>query len=132
MKYLLDTHTMIWAATETSKLSQIVRKILEDPKNQILTSPVSFWEISLKYALGKLELNGILPDDLPAACSDMDFDLLPLSANIASTLHHLKAIYHKDPFDRMLIWQAMCSKTTLISKDSKITLYSTEGLKVIW
>ena len=132
MRYLLDTHAMVWAITETSKLSPQVREILEDPNHQILVSPVSFWEISLKFALGKLELNHVLPEDLPNACVEMDFDIQPLEPEAASTLHHMKGTYHKDPFDRMLIWQAIYYKIPLISKDQIIAQYSSEGLTLVW
>jgi PIN domain nuclease of toxin-antitoxin system len=132
MKYLLDTHTMVWAVAETAKLSPRVREILEDPHHQILVSPISFWEISLKHALGKVELNGLVPEDFSAACDAMDFDTLPLSPNVASTLRHLAAPHHKDPFDRMLIWQAICLKIPLLSKDQTVALYATEGLAVVW
>jgi len=98
MKYLLDTHTMIWAVTDTAKLSLNARQILANPNHQILVSAVSFWEISLKYSLGKLELNNIAPEDFPTACTAMDFDILPLDAQAASTFHFLKATWHKDPF----------------------------------
>jgi PIN domain nuclease of toxin-antitoxin system len=132
MKYLLDTHTMVWAVTETAKLSPRVRDVLENPSHQILVSPISFWEISLKYALGKVELNGLSPEDFSAACVAMDFDTLPLSPDVASTLHQLAAQHHKDPFDRLLIWQAICLKIPLLSKDSTVARYATEGLKVVW
>jgi len=132
MKYLLDTHAMVWAITKTSKLSPSVRVILEDPNHQILVSPISFWEISLKYSLGKLELEGVLPEDLPGACAAMDFDFQPFDANVAGTFHYLKGNYHKDPFDRMLIWQAIYLKMPLISKDPVIGMYGSEGLVVVW
>jgi len=132
MKYLLDTHAMIWAVTDTSKLSPAARKILENPDHEILVSPISFWEISLKYSLGKLDLRNVCPEDFPSSCIAMDFDILPLDPNIASTLHQLNATYHKYPFDRMLIWQALCLRLPLISKDSQIELYQSEGLKVVW
>ncbi len=132
MKYLLDTHVMVWATTNTSKLSPLVRTILEDPDHQILVSPISFWEISLKYKLGKLDLVGVAPEDLPSACSAMDFDIQSFEPSVASTLHHLKGNYHKDPFDRMLIWQAIYLKIPLISKDPVIEMYGSEGLVVVW
>lgn len=132
MRYLLDTHTLIWAIIDTPKLSLTARSILENTDHQILVSPISFWEISLKYALGKLELHNITPEDFPAACLDIGFDILPLEPKITSTLHHLQASYHKDPFDRVLIWQAMCLGIPLLSKDFEIELYRSEGLKVTW
>ena len=132
MKYLLDTHTMIWAAIDTAKLSPYARQILTNPNHQIFVSTVSFWEIGLKYALGKLVLNNIAPEDFPAVCAAMDFDILPLDAQAASTFHLLNATYHKDPFDRMLIWQTLCLDIPMVSKDAEITLYQSVGLKVVW
>jgi len=132
MTYLLDTHTMIWVITETSKLSPVARTIIENPDHQILVSPISFWEISLKFALGKLELHKVAPEDFPTACTAMDFDVLPLESKITSTLYRMQGTYHKDPFDRMLIWQALCLGLPLISKDVSIALYQSEGLQVIW
>ncbi len=132
MKYLLDTHTMIWSATDTSRLSPTARQILSDPTHQIFVSAVSFWEISLKHGLGKLALNNVAPEDFLAACVSMDFDILPLDAQAASTFHFLKATHHKDPFDRMLVWQALCLSVPLVSKDPEIVLYQSEGLKVVW
>lgn len=132
MKYLLDTHALVWAISNTSKLTHRVLKTLEDPNHQILVSPVSFWEISLKYSLGKLELEGVSPEDLPSACFTMDFDIQPLEPSVASTLHLLKGTYHKDPFDRMLIWQSIYHKMPLISKDPVLALYSSEGLVTVW
>jgi len=132
MRYILDTHAMVWAITDTSRLSPRVLEILQDPNHQILVSPISYWEISLKYALGKLELNNIQPEDLPKACLEMGFDIQPLEADVASTLHHLQGAHHKDPFDRMLIWQSIRLRIPLISKDPLIALYATEGLSIIW
>lgn len=123
---------MIWAVIDTSKLSPTARQILINPNHQIFVSTVSFWEISLKYALGKLELNNVAPEDFPTVCTAMDFDILPLDVQSASTFYGLKATYHKDPFDRMLIWQALCHDVPLVSKDPEIALYQSEGLKVIW
>lgn len=132
MRYLLDTHAMIWAVTETAQLSAAIRAILENPDHQILVSSVSFWEISLKYALGKLHLRNIDPEDFPPACAAMDFEELSLDAKTASTLHHLTAVHHNDPFDRMLIWQALSLGIPLITKDLEIELYKSAGLKVVW
>lgn len=132
MKYLLDTHTMIWAVADTGKLSPAVREILENPHHQIFVSSICFWEISLKYSLGKLDLKNIAPEDFPTACIAMDFDILPLDAQPAASFYLLKAKSHKDPFDRMLLWQALSLDLPLVSKDPEIALYKSEGLKVIW
>jgi len=132
MTYLLDTHTLIWAIIDTSKLSPRVREILETPEHQIMASVVSFWEISLKYALGKMTIKHVMPEDFPVFCEKMDFITLPLDAETCANYHQLQAFYHKDPFDRMLIWQAKSLGMPILSKDEKIKLYESEGISVIW
>jgi PIN domain nuclease of toxin-antitoxin system len=132
MKYLLDTHALIWALTETGKLSKTVKSILVNSNDQIIVSTISFWEISLKFSLGKLDLGGLLPQQFPDASLETGFEILNLEMDISSTYHNLTASYHKDPFDRMLIWQAISNRYTLISDDDNIKNYTSEGLKVVW
>ena len=130
MIYLLDTHFVIWAVTDTTKISKKIKEVLVDPDNKILVSTVSFWEISLKHSIGKLELEGGIPEDLPQSCLQMGFEIEPLSAENSITYHKLKATYHKDPFDRMLIWQAISNDYTLLSVDIQAKKYVSEGLKL--
>ena len=130
MTYLLDTHYMLWAIADTKKLSKKVKNIITNPINQIIISTVSFWEVSLKSSIGKLEISGFSPEDLPEICLQMGFDIKTLSPEDSSTYHKLKATYHKDPFDRMLIWQAIQNAYTLISEDKQVKKYRSEGLKV--
>jgi len=132
MNYLIDTHILIWAITDISKLSDQVRYKLEDSKNTIIVSSVSFWEISMKYSYGKLQLNNLFPEQLPDLVKDMGFSSIPLNAEIAASYHDLRLQYHKDPFDRMLIWQAIRNNYTLISNDDRIKQYTSVGLKVLW
>jgi PIN domain nuclease of toxin-antitoxin system len=130
MTYLLDTHYMIWAITDTNKLSKKLKEILTNPDNQIIVSAISFWEVSLKSSLGKLKIKGFSPEDLPNFCLEIGFDIESLSAEDSSTYHKLKAAHHKDPFDRMLIWQAISNDYTLISIDGNVKKYVSEGLKI--
>ena len=132
MSYLLDTHTFIWAITEPQKLSSIAKKVLTNTDNEVLVSAVSFWEISLKYSIGKLMLEGYGPEDFPQAALATGFKIIPLMAETTSSYHQLKAAYHRDPFDKMLIWQAIQLNLTLISCDENVHKYESEGLKVIW
>ena len=132
MRYLLDSHTMLWALTDHRKLSLKVKTILEDSHHEIFVSAVTFWEISLKFALGKLDLQGSTPSDLPKAATDTGFTLLPLQPKDAASYHELNADWHRDPFDRMLIQQAILNKLILLSKDKNIAQYQSTGLKVIW
>ena len=131
MKYLLDTHIFLWSLFSPEKISRHVAKLIEKSGNRIFVSTITFWEIALKFSLGKLELEGIKPDALPEFAHKMSFELLSLSAEDAASFYHLPRITHKDPFDRMLIWQAIREKMVLISKDSKMATYEDYGLKIL-
>src|SRR5690606_7163240 len=104
---LLDSHTLLWAILDRKKLSSKVITILEDPTDEIFVSAVTFREISLKYSLGKLDLSDILPEDLPKLTEEIGFSFLPLLPVESAGYHNLRADWHRDPFDRMLIWQAI-------------------------
>ncbi len=132
MSYLLDTHSLVWSALTPNKLSPKVKSVLQDAKQDVLVSVVSFWELSLKYALGKLQLEGLSPEDFVGAAADTGFKVIELDIKATSTFHKLSATHHRDPFDRMLIWQSLLSDYTLISKDELVKKYESEGLKVLW
>ena len=131
MTYLLDTHYMIWVLTDTRQLSKEIKDILTDPGNQIIVSEISFWEVSLKSSLGKLEIKGFSPEDLPVFCEQVGFEFQDLSVKGCSTYHKLKGDYRKDPFDRMLIWEAIANDYILISTDANVRKYVSEGLKIL-
>jgi PIN domain nuclease of toxin-antitoxin system len=132
MNYLLDSHVLIWLVTDQSKISDLVIKELDSGKNNVFVSSVSFWEIALKFSSGKLELNGFLPHDLPNFIQSVGFESIALTAETASSYNNLSGLYHKDPFDRMLIWQAIQQNLILVTKDERIKQYSSDGLKSIW
>lgn len=133
MKYLLDSHAILWLAYEDHKLSEVAKEILLDPKNEIFLSAVSFWEIGLKFQSGKLDLKGHNPELLKAGFDQyFDFEELDLNMEDALTIYQLDASIHKDPFDRMLIWQALSHGLTFITADENIKRYREIGLKVLW
>jgi PIN domain nuclease of toxin-antitoxin system len=132
MRYLLDTHAFLWAALAPSQLSRRARAAIEDAQNSIGVSTVTFWEISLKFALGKLELEGVLPDELPAVAGEMDLAIEPLGAEDAATYHRLARTAHKDPFDRLIVWQCLRRQWTLISADRELEAYQALGLELVW
>jgi len=132
MRCLLDTHSFLWAIFSPEKLSRSARERITDPENSVAVSLVTFWEISLKYALGKLELVDTKPEDLPGAAEDMGIDILQVSPHEAASFHNLPKLAHKDPFDRLIIWQAIQQKMTLISKDKEFKDYRKLGLKIHW
>ncbi len=131
MKYLIDTHFIIWALIDTQKLSNKVKSILQDSSNIIYVSAVSLWEICIKYSSGNLVLNNLNPEDAIFYIDKMGFKLIDLGIKEAATFHNLKSIHHKEPFDRMLIWQAIKNDFTFISDDKNVKKYVSEGLKVI-
>ncbi len=132
MKYLLDTHTLLWVLFDDEKLSETAKAAIKNPDNEIYASIVSYWEISLKYALGKLELVGITPEGLPKEAKKIDIETLEISEEEASTFYRLPKVKHKDPFDRLIIWQAINRNMTLISKDKPLEEYQKFGLKMLW
>ncbi len=129
---LLDTHCFLWAAIEPEKLSAKVRRVIADPANDIHLSTVSFWEISLKFALGKLELSGCMPDDLVPLSRDMGLDIVAPTAEEAAGFHRLARKAPKDPFDRMLIWQCLQRDWVFLSRDQGLDDYRSLGLKTLW
>lgn len=131
MTYLLDTHYMLWAVTDTKKISDHIKNIITDPQNRIIVSAVSFWEVALKSSIGKLDISGFVPADLPGICETMGLEIINLNTTDSSTYNQLTATYHKDPFDRMLIWQAICNNYTLITADNTIKKYASEGLRYL-
>ena len=131
MNYLMDTHIFLWALFEPKKISAKARKILHSQENSVFISAISFWEISLKHTLGKLELQGISPRELPDLASQIHFDTLALSPEDGASFYQLPRIGHKDPFDRMIIWQALRNDMTLISKDKECPEYQKLGLRLV-
>lgn len=133
MAWLLDTHALLWALFEPEKLGRKTRATLKDPANEVLVSPLSYWEISLKSGLGKLILPETDPSEIPAAAHQLGLIEDPLTAEILSTFHRLPyAPDHRDPFDRLLIWQALRRKHTLLSKDRALPFFKAHGLKFEW
>ena len=132
MNILLDTHVFLWSLFTPEKLSKAVIRDIKSPNNDVVVSVVTFWEISLKYALGKLELIGVKPEELPDFADQMNLEILPVTASEASTFHKLPKLSHKDPFDRIIIWQAIQRKMTLVSKDRDFKAYHKFGLRTFW
>jgi PIN domain nuclease of toxin-antitoxin system len=132
MNCLLDTHSLLWSLFDPARLGTKAVESIKNPDVTVYVSVVSFWEISLKYATGKLELSGVVPDDFPVIVRQSGFDILPIAETDAATFHHLPRMEHKDPFDRLIIWQAISHQLTLISQDSAFADYRKLGLKVLW
>lgn len=129
MKLLLDTHILLWLIYSPEKIPKHWLILLKNPENQLYVSHLTYWEISLKFSLSKLTLEGATPEDMPILAQQMGIISVSPSAIILSSIHKLSAIDgHKDPFDRALIWTAICEKLTLVSHDHKLSEYQHQGL----
>ena len=123
MKILLDTATFLWAVTDAPDLSKDARELFSDPDNEIYLSSVSAWEISLKHVLGKLPLPESPIKYVPAQRKGHGIESLDLDEEAALHLNRLPAL-HKDPFDRMLVCQAIVQGLVLLTPDKLITQYA--------
>jgi PIN domain nuclease of toxin-antitoxin system len=133
VKCLLDTHSFIWATTDSNKLSKEATRIIENVNNEVCISVVTFWEMSVKHSVGKMNFGNLAVEDFIELAQKSKFSIVELPASVAATAHRLPwRKNHKDPFDRMLIWKAMQNNFHLVSKDSDFLLYSDLGLKLIW
>lgn len=132
MKFLVDTHAFLWSLMIPAKLGRKAQQVLLDPANTIFLSVVTLWEVTLKFSLGKLDLQGVSPEALSDWAQRAGFQILPLDPREALTFHQLPRLAHKDPFDRMLVWQCLHNGCVLISKDSAISDYQAQGLQVVW
>ena len=132
MIYLLDTHYVLWSLFEPDKIAGPVRQILENDTDTKLISGVNLWEISLKYSLGKLDLGGADPSEIFDTLLEAGFEVAELESRLLATYHQLpRRDDHHDPFDRLLIWQAISSDYTLITQDRKIEQYRADGLRLV-
>lgn len=132
MNYLLDTHVLLWSLLATKKLSNKVKKVLTDPETIKYISVISFWEISLKFALGKISLQGVLPEQLPEVVKKTGFEILSLNPKTAASFYKLRKLKNKDPFDRMLAWQAIKEDCVLLTRDKEFSDYKDDGLNIFW
>jgi PIN domain nuclease of toxin-antitoxin system len=128
MKLLLDTHVFIWWSGEPNKLSEKVLNACENRANRLILSIVSIWEMQIKMQLGKLKLKRSLKELVKNQQDVNSLLILPVSPNHIFMLDNLP-MHHSDPFDRLLISQAIEEKLLLVSKDEKFSDYA---VKLFW
>jgi PIN domain nuclease of toxin-antitoxin system len=125
---LLDTHAMLWFFWDDVQLSAPAKALIEDANNRKLVSIASCWEIAIKVALGKLDLGESSRSFLPREIARNNFELLPISLDHATMVEGLTP-HHRDPFDRLLIAQAMVEGLSLLSAD---VVFDPYGISRLW
>lgn len=122
MKLLLDTHLLLWVANGHENLSPEARTLISDPGNTLFFSVANLWEITIKHALGRQDFQVDI-HLLRRQLLDNEYNELPIISEHVAMVSHLPPI-HKDPFDRILIAQAMSEGSLLLTSDTHIAQYS--------
>jgi PIN domain nuclease of toxin-antitoxin system len=120
---LIDTHVLLWWLADDPRLGSAPRELMADPASVVLVSAVSVWEIAIKRAVGKLRS----PDGLPERIDDAGFERLPVGFDHAERVGTLP-LHHGDPFDRLLIAQALVEGATIVTSDCRIQAYDVPRL----
>ena len=118
MKLLLDTHALLWALAHPGELTAEARRRLQDPSNTVFVSVASAWEMEIKRALGKLDA----PADLSEQLQRQRFTELPVRLRHTQALRGLPPL-HRDPFDRLLVAQALADDLVVVTRDARIRAY---------
>lgn len=121
MKLLLDTQILLWAAGQPERLSTAARKQLNNPRNELLFSAASLWEIAIKSTLGRKDFR-VEPRLLRRGLLDNGYTELPVTSQHAVGIDALPPL-HKDPFDRLLLAQALTEGITLLTGDAQLARY---------
>lgn len=127
MNLLIDTHALIWFITDSDNLPRKTKTIIENKENDCFVSIATYWEIGIKSSIGRLNLNSELKT-IFEIIKETGFDTVPITTN-QIVINASLAFHHQDPFDRIIIAQAISEKMTIITKDSQIDNYD---VKTIW
>ena len=125
MSFLLDTHAFLWFVNDHSSLSPTAKSVIEDQQNLVYLSAASVWEMAIKSSLRKLDVPAPLQQFVESHMARNDFGILQITAEHAEAVAKLPfpESGHRDPFDRMIIAQAMCHDLTIISRDFALNDY---------
>jgi PIN domain nuclease of toxin-antitoxin system len=128
VRYLLDTHTFLWLASDDPRLSSRAREVFLNEESEILLSIASVWELAIKASLGRLAFMLPLPQFIEQQIDAMGLQLLPIA------LQHVLAVetlpfHHRDPFDRLLIAQSTCERAVVLGTDEAFDAY---GVERVW
>lgn len=123
--HIIDTHILLWLLSEPEKLSEQAKKILQE--DDLCVSMASLWEIAIKQSNGKLDLP-FSPEELYTICLERDIQIRQIQPHHLNHLRNLPKI-HNDPFDRLIICQALADNIEILTKDSLIPKYP---VKTVW
>jgi PIN domain nuclease of toxin-antitoxin system len=130
MTLLLDTHTLVWFAFDDPRVSPRARLLLEDRRNELLMSPASLWEMAIKIGIGKWQLETSYQELMDSLWIEYSVTLLPIvPKHTCMLVEMIQPQNHRDPFDRMLVAQALVEELPLVSVDEKLDQY---GIERIW
>ena len=122
MRLLLDTHILLWALDGSLRLDAGTRDLLEDRTNEVMFSAASIWEIAVKARLGRVDFT-LRPEAIAQEARETGFTELPVLADTAARVAYLP-LHHRDPFDRLLVAQAMAGPMRLYTADPALRPYS--------
>jgi PIN domain nuclease of toxin-antitoxin system len=128
MRLLLDTHALLWFALDHPNLSAAAQSLILDPANEKLISPATYWEIAIKFSRGKLDFSQPYAEFMADAIDGNGFGILPVlvpHTTVVSTL----PFHHRDPFDRLLVAQALAENVPIVSADTALDPY---GVRRLW
>lgn len=128
MRLLLDTHAWLWFVLGDNSLTPAARSAIEDAQNEKLISAASYWELAIKASLGKFRLPRPYADFIDHAIRGQGFSVLPIAASHATIVSELP-FHHRDPFDRLLVAQALAENIHLVSADATFDRY---GVRRLW
>ncbi len=128
MRVLLDTHVLLWLLAGSERVSDRTRSLLADPSNDVFTSVASAWEIAIKVGLGKLNVPPALVTWLPQQLAASRLAVLPITIEHALGVERLPA-HHADPFDRLLVAQAMAEDLVLATGDRYLERYDVRVMR---
>jgi PIN domain nuclease of toxin-antitoxin system len=122
VRLLVDTHVLLWAAAEPHRLPPSFRQRLESPENDAMFSAASIWELAIKLQIGRISL-AVTPEEIAETAVQRGFDGLPVTAAHAAGVRRLP-LHHSDPFDRLLVAQALHEPARLLTVDRALAQYS--------
>lgn len=128
MRLILDTHTLIWSVDDPSKVSSAAMAAMTDPTSERFISAATIWELAIKVGQGKLTLSLPYREWIERAIDDLDLAILPITVEYGERQAQLPD-HHRDPFDRLIVAQALVDRFRVVSIDAQLDAY---GIDRIW